>query len=92
MARKEIDVSDLVIAIERRIDALGISKSEAARRLGISHQRLDQWLRGSDPRLDADLQASVARFLDISPRQVLELMGYDLGSARLGGYLRCAAA
>lgn len=86
MATRQIEVSDLVIAIEERITELGITDAEGARRIGISPQRLSQWKRGASINLDGGLQRDAAKFLGVAPRRVLELMGYDLGSRALGGY------
>lgn len=47
MAYRRIEVPDLVIEIEKKIDELGIADAEAARRLEISPQRLNQWKRGA---------------------------------------------
>ena len=88
MPTRTIEVSDLVDAIERRIEELGISDSAAARRIGVSRQRLGFWRRGTQPDVtDVDLQRSLARFLGVSPLTVLELAGLDLSSEELGGYL-----
>jgi transcriptional regulator with XRE-family HTH domain len=90
---KEILVSDLVVAIEERIEELGLTdnKSAAARAIGVSRQRLDGWLRGGNPEMNARTQMMLARFLRVPPREVLELAGLDLSSAIARGYRGLAA-
>lgn len=73
----------IVDAVAARIEELGISNRRAAEELGVSHQTVPNWLRGSSsPPLDAKHQAAFARFLEISPREVIELYGLDLSSER----------
>ena len=92
MPTRTIEVSDLVDAIERRIDELELSKSAAARQIGVSRQRLNFWLHGTQPDVtDVELQRSLARFLAVSPLEVLQLAGLDLSSEGLGGYLALIA-
>lgn len=89
MASKTIEISDLNVAIEERIRELGLedNKSAAARRIGVSRQRLDGWLRGSTPEMNADNQKLLAQFLEVPPREVLTLAGLSLSSEASGGYL-----
>lgn len=87
MASLTIEVSDLVVAILERIDELDITEAEAARRLDVSPQRLNNWKRGTTVNLDGDLQASIASFLNTSPRRVVELLGLSVDSTVMRGYM-----
>lgn len=93
MPSKTIEISDLNAAIEARIEELGLTdnKSAAARTIGVSRQRLDGWLRGSTPEMNAENQELLARFLRVPPRRILELAGLSLSSRALGGYLAAVA-
>ena len=77
MATRTIEVPDLVIEIEHRMDGRGLTANATAQALDISPQRLSQWRRGAQVHLDADLQQRLAGFLGVSPRRVLELLGYS---------------
>lgn len=102
MAQRTIEVSDLVIALERRIEERGISDAQAARELDVSPQSLSQWKRGGRIQLDRNraLQRRLAMFLSVSPTEVLALHGFDvspdpvtaLDLGDLGGYLTPMAA
>jgi transcriptional regulator with XRE-family HTH domain len=77
VATRTIEVADLVVEIERRMDECRLTANATAQALDISPQRLSQWRRGAAVHLDADLQRRLAAFLDVSPRKVLALLGYD---------------
>lgn len=80
MPTRIVEISDLVAAIEERMAESGLSKSEAARQLGVPRQSLQQWLHGVTPTINADNQQAFAQFLGVAPRRVLELAGFSLDS------------
>lgn len=89
----------VVDAVAATMDERGISARQAATELGVSNGTVSNWLKANtNPPLDADTQAALARFLDVSPRRVVELFGIDLsddpldsGAAHTGPYLALAA-
>lgn len=87
MATKTIEISDLNAAIEERVETLGLieNKSLAARTIGVTRQVYEGWLSGRRPQLTAENQRLLAKFLGVSPREILELAGLDIGSDILGG-------
>lgn len=95
LTRRTLPIVDaLAVEIEYR----GISARRAAELLGVSHQTVPNWLKGNTtPPLNAETQAAFARFLDVSPREVVELFELDLSGDPIdsadvtGPYLSLAA-
>ena len=63
---------DLPSALRRRIDELGITQTEAARRMGVGRDRVSLWLRGSTP--DIRHGEQLARFLEIEEDELAVLI------------------
>lgn len=83
MGRVVRETLPVIDAVAARIEELGISQRQASRDLDVSPQTVPNWLRGSTtPPLDAKHQQAFARFLEISPREVVELYGLDVSSER----------
>ena len=77
---RAIYLSDLVTAIEEKVEARGISYRTAAAELDVSPQRLSQWRRGARIDWSAPLQQRIAAFLAVSPLEVLEMDGLDVST------------
>lgn len=83
----------VVDAIRERADQLGLSTRAVGEALGVSASSVSNWYRGNyTPPLTAETQAAIARFLEVSPRRVVELYELDLSSdEHMGGSLRSTA-
>lgn len=63
---------DLPSALRRRMAELGISQSEAARRMGVGRDRVSLWLRGRTP--DVRHGEALAAFLGIEEDELAVLI------------------
>lgn len=64
----------------------GWSTRELGRRLEVAPTTVGNWLRGTVvPTLDRPLQMRLARLLEVSPREVLELFALSLDEQPLAG-------
>lgn len=94
MPRWEPHETELVLALRAKLDE-GIPLRRAGEIVGVSGQTVSNWAKGTvGITINADTQHGLARLLGISPRRVLELAGFDLGSdpkEASGGYLSSAA-
>lgn len=82
----------VVDAIRDRAREEGLSTRGVGERLGVSPSTVSNWYRGNvTPPLNAETQAAVARFLEVSPARVVELFGLDLSVSSSGGSRRRAA-
>lgn len=88
MPHRRFEVSALNQAIYDRlvelghIDADGLNATDAARAIGggVSRQVVDGWVRsGRNPKMTADMQQTLVRFLGVSPLEVLRLAGFRVG-------------
>jgi len=57
--------SDLLIALQRRVQSWGMRQAQAAQRLGISQPRLSDLLRGRIEKFSLDTLVNVAHRADI---------------------------
>jgi predicted XRE-type DNA-binding protein len=60
--------SKLVIAIEQQVRGWGVTRSAAARRLGITQSRLNDLLRGSIGKFDIETLVGLATKADLKVR------------------------
>lgn len=82
----------IVDALRAQAERQGLSTRGMAEELDVSPTTVSNWYRGNvTPALTADNQRRFAQFLEISPRQVVELFEIDLSSEALRGSLAFAA-
>ena len=69
----------LVDALRAKLDEDGMTVRKAGDIAGVSGQTVANWARGTvAPKMNAEHQAGLARLLQVSPRSVLEMAGFDL--------------
>lgn len=89
MPDRNIPVSALNQAIYDRLQELGYISGDGTLRATAAskaifgedrRQLVEGWVKaGRDPKLDAETQQTLCHFLEVSPRRVLELAGFDTG-------------
>lgn len=85
MSRWDISPSPLVIALREHLDSTGTSYRAAGDVVGVSQTTIMNWAKGTvSITINADTQYGLAQLLGITPRQVLELAGLDLGGGDVG--------
>lgn len=80
-SRWEPEPTPLVKALRAKLEEEGMTLRKAGELVGVSGQTINNWAKGTvSITLNADYQHGLARLLDVSPRRVLRLAGFDLGS------------
>lgn len=80
MATITIEVTDLVQTLTEFQETHDMSDRALGFALGVSKNTPHNWRSGREMNLTPELQDRIARLLQITPPEVLELHGYDLTS------------
>lgn len=78
MPTKTIEVTELALAIEAKLSEPGVTLRGAAEAIGVSPTTIMNWADGKPIMFSLERQHAIARFLGVTPPQVLEMAGLQV--------------